>query len=178
MGKIDPTRFAELAAAGLNSTQIAREMGVNKNSTGAFAKRHGIAVKNAQRDTLVRKFDPDRLREMIHEGHTTAEIAEAFDVDHKAVIPACRRLGLPLPGTVKPAAKTPAAPPAPQDPRLSTLIATGGRHAALAAWALRWGASHAQARIEWSRLRLPLVPAEKKPPARRAPTIMNAGAAE
>lgn len=116
------------------------------------------------------KIDPYRLRELIDAGHTTAAIAEAFDVDHKAVVPACRRLGLPPPGTLQPPAKSPPPPAAPQDPRLAALIATGGRHAALAAWALRWGASQAQARIEWSRLRLPLVaakPAAKSPPPSR-----------
>ena len=36
------------------------------------------------------------------------------------------------------------------------LIASGGTHAALAAWAAKWGTSHASARARWSRLKLPL----------------------
>lgn len=154
MPAFDLARFAKLAASGLNGVQIAREMGTSPQYVCKLAKRHGITIVGRRKP----KIDFDRLRELLGAGHTTAEIAEAFDVDDKAVIPACRRFGLPLPRTAPPPDKMPASPPAPLDPRTAALVETGGRHAPLAEWALRWGLSQAQARIEWSRLRLPLVP--------------------
>lgn len=116
-----------------------------------------------------RKIETARLVRMVEQGKTTRQIADSFGVLPPAVIRACHAANIRLPGTVpadppqKPASATPDAAstsPVPltrAEQQRAALVATGGRHNELAAWAGAWGVGLTQARIEWSRLRLPLV---------------------
>lgn len=112
-----------------------------------------------------RKIDVERLREMIASGATIAQLTDLFHVTTPEIYKACHRESIPIPKTatyrklqvqvivprVLPVPKAPESPP-----RLSQLIATGGRYADLEVWAKAWGVGMTQARLEWHRLGLPL----------------------
>jgi hypothetical protein len=106
---------------------------------------------------------------MIRAGASTAQLTDLFHVTTPAIYRACHREGIPLPRTAtyrqrEASAMVPPVRSAPKEPdpkhenppRLSQLIATGGRYADLAAWASAWGVGMTQARLEWHRLGLPL----------------------
>lgn len=106
-----------------------------------------------------RIIDREKLRAAVSMGMRTADIAKMFGVQSPAVIRACIRFGIAYPGQ-----KSGFAPK--QEPELvagpvaitqqSALIATGGRHGALWAWAQENGKTMTQARHAWFALRLPL----------------------
>jgi hypothetical protein len=81
-------------------------------------------------------------------------------VTRKSVMQACEREGLPYPRTSRGAGEAAEEPvkstPTAHPPRVADLIATGGRYAALRAWAERWGFTETKARQEWHKLRLPV----------------------
>lgn len=115
---------------------------------------------------IVRKFDPDRVKQLLASGLSIARIATQIGCTRKSVYNACHRFGIPLPrARYRPAdqqsvpALEPEAgclPTPGLDPRKEELVATGGRYLELARWAAVWGVSLTHARFEWSRLRLPL----------------------
>lgn len=110
-------------------------------------------------------IDPERVRWLVSEGMTVADLADLYDVSRNAIVGICEEYGIALqagrPRKTQVAAK-------PRDPlaksthgdtripdtREATLIATGGRYADLRAWALRWGVTETKARQEWHKLRL------------------------
>ena len=185
---IELARFRDLVAQGLNAPAIAHRLGVTRGAVYQFDERHRTGLKKEARvpggkpapikaekaPRAARKIDPDRLARLVWQGRSTAQIAAQFGVRNPAVITACHKHELPLPGSPKALAGAhnlaPADPaPAPADPAPAPaapmneserceaeLIASGGTHAALAAWAAKWGASHASARARWARLKLPL----------------------
>jgi hypothetical protein len=117
------------------------------------------------------KIDADRLRMLARSGASVTQIMAVFRVSKVAVYRACHRNEIPLPRTedYRKAGRQAgaSAPPATNDPppavapRLSALIATGGRYAGLAEWASNHGVTMARAQQEWHRLGLPLRKAEK-----------------
>ena len=111
------------------------------------------------------KIDVERLTVLLAEQKTTSEIAAAFGVTFKSVTECCNRNDIPLPrrqrlpGLPDPRTARPTIVPKPgpvHPPRVASLIATGGRYAALAAWAKSWGVTETKARQEWFALRLPV----------------------
>lgn len=115
-----------------------------------------------------RKIDTARLIRLVAQGRTTRQIADSFGVLPPAVIRACHAANISLPGTISAdlppkhasddlaSASTPPVPLTREEQQHAALVATGGRHSDLAAWAGVAGVSLTQARIMWSRLRLPL----------------------
>lgn len=179
--KIELARFRDLVAQGLNAPAIAHRLGVTRAAVYQFDERHRTGLKKEARvpggkhapikaekaPRADRKIDPDRLARLVWQGRSTAQIAAQFGVRNPAVITACHKHELPLPGSPKalagahnlaPAdpAPAPAAPMNESERCEAELIASGGTHAALAAWAAKWGTSHASARARWARLKLPL----------------------
>jgi hypothetical protein len=172
--KIELAAFRDLVAQGLNAPAIAARLGVTRAAVYLFDEKHRTGLKKAARAD--RKIDPDRLARLVWQGRSTAQIAAQFGVRSPDVITACHKHELPLPGSpqalagarnLAPADPEPApdlaspepAPAAPMnesDRCEAELIASGGTHAALAAWAAKWGTSHASARARWARLKLPL----------------------
>jgi hypothetical protein len=178
---IDLVRFRDLVAQGLNAPAIADRLGVTRAAVYLFDEKHRTGLKKEARvprckpapikaekaPRANRKIDPDRLARWVWQGRSTAQIAQQFGVRNPAVITACHKYELPLPGSPRALAGArnlvPADPePAPAAPINESerceaeLIASGGTHAALAAWAAKWGDSHANARARWARLKLPL----------------------
>ena len=179
--KIELARFRDLVAQGLNAPAIAHLLGVTRAAVYLFDEKHRTGLKKEARvpggkpapikaekaPRADRKIDPDRLARLVWQGRSTAQIAAQFGVRNPAVITACHKHELPLPGSPKalagahnlaPAdpAPAPAAPMNESERCEAELIASGGTHAALAAWAAKWGTSHASARARWARLKLPL----------------------
>ena len=179
--KIELARFRDLVAQGLNAPAIAHRLGVTRAAVYQFDERHRTGLKKEARvpggkhapikaekaPRADRKIDPDRLARLVWHGRSTAKIAAQFGVRNPAVINACHKHELPLPGSPEALAGAhnlaPADPgPAPAAPMNESerceaeLIASGGTHAALAAWAAKWGTSQASARARWARLKLPL----------------------
>lgn len=188
--KIELARFRDLVAQGLNARAIADRLRVTPRAVYLFDEKHGTGLKKEARvpggkpapmkaekaPRADRKIDPDRLAQLVWQGRSTAQIAAQFGVRNPAVITACHKHELPLPGSpqalagahnLAPADPEPAPDlaspePAPAAPMNESerceaeLIASGGTHAALAAWAAKWGTSHASARARWARLKLPL----------------------
>lgn len=186
--KIDMREAQRLADAGLNAPAIAERMGVTRQAIYLARHRGDLTIQieprarcdqetvTLERGTPGRRsqIEPDELRKMISDGKTTRQIAAHFRVQGPAIVRACHRHGLNLPpspkdrgasDSQKTSRERPPAPKAtPKVPlttrRLQTLAATGGRHRDLSAWATEWATTMAQARIEWSRLGLPLVKKE------------------
>lgn len=122
------------------------------------------------------KINPDFLPRLVAAGLTSREIANLFGVNPPAVVTACHKIGLSLPGRRRGAGEGKAplpdvsaqgeaeGPPAPAyeapdgNPIRSSLVATGGRGADLSEWAAANGKTITQARLAWFRLGLPLVP--------------------
>lgn len=173
--KIDLARAQKLADAGLNGPAIAAQLGVTRQAIYLAHDRGDLQIRAPKRLMRVPesrgRIDRDTLLALLRRGLTTRAIAKHFGVQPPAVICSCHRHGFPLPGTrralvqsvspvaVPPEPSLPAVPPEPSpapDPRRAELVATGGRYADLAAWAAKWGVGHAQARIEWGKLGLPL----------------------
>ena len=164
--KIELARVRDLVAQGLNAPAIAHRLGVTRAAVYLFDEKHRTGLKKEAR-VPGGKIDPDRLARLVWQGRSTTQIAAQFGVRNPAVITACHKHELPLPGSPKalagahnlaPAdpAPAPAAPMNESERCEAELIASGGTHAALAAWAAKWGTSHASARARWARLKLPL----------------------
>ena len=174
--KIELARFRDLVAQGLNAPAIAHRLGVTLAAVYLFDEKHRTGLKKEARvpggkpapikaekaPRADRKIDPDRLARLVWQGRSTAQIAAQFGVRNPAVITACHKHELPLPGSPEALAGAHTRAPAPAAPLNESerceaeLIASGGTHAALAAWAAKWGTSHASARARWARLKLPL----------------------
>lgn len=112
-------------------------------------------------------IDPARVRQMVADGYSRIEVAEAHDVSTNAIDGICKDYGIRSPKGVPRRYKARAKPdkgtdrtsstPVPNvPPQTAALIATGGRYADLRAWAQRWGTTEIKARQEWHALRLPV----------------------
>lgn len=121
------------------------------------------------------KIDADRLPRLVAAGLSSREIADVFGVQPPAVVRACHAAGLALPvrgnGAAGASGELDALlppegaedRPAPAPEAVSPigtppgLVATGGRHSDLSAWAGANGLTITQARAAWFKLRLPTV---------------------
>lgn len=115
---------------------------------------------------IVRKIDPERVKRLLANGLSIAQIATQIGCTRQSATNACHRFGIPLPSArdrpedqqsgpaLEPEAGSLPSPGL--DPRKEELVATGGRYLDLARWAGVWGVSLTHARFEWCRLRLPL----------------------
>lgn len=112
-------------------------------------------------------IDPERVRHLVAEGMSRADIAELYEVSTNAVDGICSDYGIsgrPKKYKTKVKAESPVdkassrhapnGPPVPE--KTASLIATGGRYADLRVWAQRYGVTEAKARQEWHKLRLPI----------------------
>jgi DNA-binding phage protein len=141
----------QMIEAGRTTRQIAEAFGVNMNSVTRRCHKAGIPLPT----TAVGR----------------PKVATKTARKPKAAVPVAVELPPPPPParnvvrfTAKPSFVPPVRRQAPEPdpkhqnpPRLSQLIATGGRYADLAEWAKRWGVGMARAQQEWHGLRLPLV---------------------
>ena len=159
---IDINRVEALAAEGMTLWGVAARLGVTECGLRNAVRRSGRQItfgppRSPERD----KVDRDQLRKLVAQGQTTRQIANHFNCTMAAIAIACHRHDIPLPArraSAQIAAPPPSPPPPPPaDPsRRGQLVATGGRYAALAAWATRHGTTTPAALAEWHRLRLPL----------------------
>jgi transposase len=166
---LDLALAQKLADEGLNAPAIAARLGVSRHAI-YLARTRGHLRLSALTHGRPPVIDAARLVAMIAAGKTTKAIAAEFGVQGPAVTRACHRLGLALPNGRRPRARGPRPVPPPQlqaapqpripvtTPRMMALVETGGSYADLAAWAVTWGGSAQQARLEWHRLGLPVQP--------------------
>jgi len=112
-------------------------------------------------------IDPERVRHLVAEGMSRADIAELYEVSTNAIDDICTDYGISgRPKKYKTKVKAESlvekassrhdqnVPPVPE--KTASLIATGGRYADLRAWAQRYGVTEAKARQEWHKLHLPI----------------------
>lgn len=140
----------QMIEAGRTTRQIAEAFGVNMNSVTRRCHKAGIplpspAVGRPRVATKKKARKPKAaVPVVVHPAPTPLQNVVRFTA-RPSFVPPVRR-------------QAPEPDPKHQNaPRLSQLIATGGRYADLADWAKRWGVGMARAQQEWHGLRLPLV---------------------
>lgn len=156
--RIDLALARRLAREGVRAAEIARQCGVTPTAIYRAVRLGEIVLAepaSSEGDRV--ELDGPLLRELVRQGLSMTEIGRRTGYGKSVVIRACERFGVGRPAgrrTRTAGAVVEAAPQvsASQDRRAS-LIATGGRYAALADWAVRFGVSGRQAMVEWHRVR-------------------------
>lgn len=121
------------------------------------------APKPRKRRGKAAKIDPERVRHLVDEGMTVADLADLYEVSRNAIVGICQDYGIGLHAGRPRREKVEAKPKQPEvtepnpdpslTPKMAALAATRGRYAELRAWAQQWGVTETKAQQEWHKLR-------------------------